>query len=211
MRIYEEMEQRSPEWKEVHRGKFTASIASKLLTPTGKVSTQYKGELGRIIAETLGLQEAEPSFDNYWMERGRDLEAEARKWLAVETGMDIHQVGFVESDSNLVGFSPDGYVMEEVGGIEVMIPVELKVPKPGTHLQWLLEGVLPDAHKQQMHFGLAVMGAPYGYFMSYNQDVEPLIVKVERDDYTDKMVDAIKVYEAEFHWAMKKVLGETDE
>jgi len=77
MIIHDDVEQGTDEWLELRRGKFTASIASKLITPTGRPSKQYKGEIGRIIAESMGWQEPEPFVQTYWMERGTELEAEA--------------------------------------------------------------------------------------------------------------------------------------
>lgn len=206
MKIHEVLEQGTPEWAEMRRGKFTASIASKLLTPTGKVSTQFKSEMGRIIAETLGLQEPEPFIETFWMARGSELESEARKWFMVETDLDVQQVGFIESDSQLVGCSPDGIIDDD----GVLVPLELKVPKPGTHISWLLMGELPKEHIQQVHFSMAVMGAPHAYFQSYNPDVEPLILRVERDDYTTAMENAIAVYESEFKWSLNKIMGGED-
>ena len=57
MAIYHDVEQRSNELYELRAGRFTASIASKLVTPTGKPSVQYRGEIARIIAEQMGLQQ----------------------------------------------------------------------------------------------------------------------------------------------------------
>jgi hypothetical protein len=204
--IHDVVEQGSEEWLDLRRGKFTASIASKLLTPTGKVSSQFKGEIGRIIAESLGLQDPEPFMETYWMARGTDLEGEARDWFSVETDYPVEQVGFVESDSHLVGFSPDGVMVHDPLK-PTFIWLELKVPKPSTHVKWLINGVLPSEHTGQVHFSMAVSGAPFGYFMSYNPDLQPLIVRVERDDYTEKMVDAIAVYENEFKWAFNLITG----
>jgi hypothetical protein len=209
--VHDVLEQGTDEWLDIRRGKFTASIASKLLTPTGKVSTQYKAEMGRIIAETLNMQPPEPFVETYWMARGTELEEEARSWFSVETGYEVGQVGFIESDSNLVGVSPDGTIEVPYGNEQFhLIPLELKVPKPSTHISWLLMGCLPKEHTQQVHFSMAVTGAPYAYFMSYNPDIDPLIIRVERDDYTEKMVAAIAVYEAEFKWSLNRIIGDND-
>jgi hypothetical protein len=222
MIIHDKVEQGTDEWLALRKGKFTASIASKLLTPTGKVSVSYKDEMGRIIAETLGLQPPEPHIETYWMARGSELEAQARKWFTVDTGFDVEEVGFIESDSHLIGVSPDGvinaYPTDEDGnpvpdgeGVVLdLIPLELKVPKPSTHISWLIQGVLPKAHIQQVHFSMAVTGAPYAYFMSYSPDIEPIILRVERDDYTEKMVNAIEVYEADFKWSFNRIMGEAN-
>jgi hypothetical protein len=211
MIIHDKVEQGTPEWLELRKGKFTASIAKKLLTPTAKVSTQFRGEMGRIIAETLNLQPPEPHIETYWMARGSELEEEARDWFTVDTGLAVSEIGFIESDSHLVGCSPDGLVTGAVKGLTETIPLELKVPKPSTHITWLIKGELPPEHLGQVHFAMAVTGAPFAYFMSYSPDITPLIIRVERDDYTEKMVNAIAVYEAEFKWSLNSIIGDTDE
>ena len=200
MIIHDKVEQGTEEWFDLRRGKFTASIASKMVTPTGRPSTTYRAEIGRIIAESLGWQEPEPFIQTEWMRRGTELEDEARKWFTVMTGLDVKEVGFIESDDHMTGFSPDGLTYDR-------IPVEIKVPKPSTHIGWLLEGALPKEHRAQVHFGLAITGAPHAWFMSYATQCEPLIIKVEHDDYTETMVKAINNYAAEFEAAYKTITG----
>ena len=210
--IIHDIEQRSPEWYALRAGKITASVASKLVTPTGKLSTTYRSEIGRILAESLGWQEPEPMIQTYWMERGTELEAEARRWFTVETGLAVREVGFIESDGGLSGFSPDA-IAEHYEDVEGewqnywRIPVEIKVPKPSTHIKWFLEGGMPKEHKAQVHFGLAITDAPHAYFMSYSQYCAPLIEKIERDDYTETMAKAINNYCAEFEAAYKTIAG----
>jgi hypothetical protein len=190
--------QRTPEWDRLRRGCLTASLASKLVTPTGKPSIQYKGEIARIIAERMGLQEPEFIKPTYWMERGINMEKEAMNWFMVETGADVEEVGFVTMDSNpYIGASPDGMIGN--------IPLELKVPKPSTHIRYLLEGGVPKEYIPQVHFQMVVCGAPYAYFSSYCPEVEPLIVKVEWGDYTEQMVHQIAKYESEYETAWRKI------
>jgi hypothetical protein len=203
--IIHQVEQRSEEWFAIRAGKITASVASKLVTPTGKRSVQYRGEIARVIAEARGLQEPELLKPTYWMERGVDMEDEARAWFEVETGLATEVVGFIESDDHLSGFSPDCITAQGT------IAVELKCPKPSTHIQWLMDGILPKEHLGQCHFGMAITGARYTYFMSYCPEIEPLIIKLERDDYTQTMVDAIANYIDEFKSAYEKVTGESYE
>jgi putative phage-type endonuclease len=200
---FHHVEQRTAEWDALRRGKLTASSASKLVTPTGKLSTQYKGEIARIVAERMGLQEPEFIHPTYWMERGINLEEEASNWFQVETGLDVEPIGFVEDEDGFVGASPDGIIRDN-------IPLELKCPKPSTHIQWLLDGCVPKEHIAQVHFQMALCEAPYAYFSSYNPEVAPLIVKVEWSDYTDTMVKAIKVYKAAFIDAINTIKGERD-
>jgi len=198
--IFHDVEQRTPEWDVLRAGKLTASMAKKLVTPTGKASTQYRAEIARIIAERMGLQEPEFIKPTYWMERGVNLEAQAQAWFEVETDLEVKQVGFVSDEDGLVGASPDGIIGKNV-------PLELKCPKPSTHLQYLMEGRMPKDHIAQVHYQIALCNAPYGYFCSYNPDVRPLILRVDRDDYTKTMEEGIKKYKAEFIAAVKLIEG----
>jgi putative phage-type endonuclease len=206
--IVHTMEQRSPEWYEVRAGKLTASCAGKLITPTGRPSTQYKGEIARILAEQQGLQEPEQLRPSYWMERGIDMEEEAQRWLAVETGLDIEPVGFIEDHTGYFGVSPDGIIRED----ETIIPVELKCPKPSTHIQWLIEGGVPKEHLAQVHMAMLIAKSRFAYFMSYCPECQPLIVKVEIDDYTQTLADQMDVYIDEMEDAQQKLFpGGNDE
>jgi hypothetical protein len=205
MNIHEGI-QSGEEWDDLRAGRITGSVSKKFITAKGNPSTQAKGEVGRIIAESLGLQEPVPHPVTYWMERGTDMESEARKWMQVVIGYEIHQCAFI-SDGDDAGFSPDGYTMEN----DILIPAELKVPKPGTHISWLLDGGLPDDHKQQCHFSLVITDAPYMRFMSYHPDMRPLSIKVERGEYTDKLAAELKKFRAALATAKQQIMIGEDE
>ena len=206
--IVHTMKQGTPEWDEIRKAKITASVASKMITPTGKPSVQADGYIGTLLAEAAGLQDPEPIPQTYWVERGSDLEKEARKWLQVRLNAPVHECGFIESPDGLSGFSPDGYVVED----GYLIPVELKVPKPSTHINWFIGGSLPNDHKGQVHFAIERTGAPYSYFMSYNPMLTPLLVKVPRDDYTESVGLALAAFTAKMNDARIALFGnETEE
>lgn len=199
-----DVEQKSAEWYALRAGKLTASQASKLITPTGKLSTQYRSEIGRIIAEGKGWQDPEDEgVETYWMAQGMTVEPEARCWLEVERDIVLEQCGFISSDDKMIGFSPDAYYLEAPH----LIPVEIKCPKPSTHIKWLLEGGVPTEHRPQVHFGLVVTGAPYSIFMSYNPNVEPLIEVVQRDEFTTALEGYIQTYKADLATAWEQITG----
>lgn len=183
--IVHDVQQGTPEWFDVRRGVFTASIASKLLTPTGKLSAQRHDEVARLVAERLGLQEPGAPFSTEWTDRGIDMEGEARDWFQFVNGSSVDVVGFVTSSySEWIGCSPDA-----ISGVNE--PVELKCPKPSTHLRWLVANELPKEHIQQVHFQMVVCGAGRGWFMSYSPPLRPLLIEVPWDEYTDAMSAAI--------------------
>jgi hypothetical protein len=206
--VYHDVEQRTPEWDLLRAGRLTASLAPKLVTPTGKPSIQYKAEIGRIIAEQRGLQPPEFLKPTYWMDRGTNMEAEALAWFEVETDLIVHPVGFVTSGCDLIGGSPDGIIRLGDGS---MIPLELKVPKPATHITRYLAGGLPKDHIGQVHYQMALCEAPYAYYASYSPNVAPLILKVMWSEYTDTMVKAFDLYRDEFRNAIKILDGVEDE
>ena len=201
--IIHEIEQYTPEWWALRAGKFTGSIAGKLVTPTGRKSTTYRSEIATLIAEAMGWQDPPDRVETEWMTIGSNMEDEARKWFTVETGLAVKECGFIEKN-NMVGLSPDGYVDEGDNGF---ITVEFKVPKPSTHIGWLLEGGMPKDHMAQVHFALAVTGNPHAYFMSYSRHCAPLLIKVERSDYTDLMLSQIEAFEKEYREAFKTITG----
>lgn len=200
--IMHHMEQRTPEWNAIRRGKITASVADKMITPTGKPSIQAKPFIGQILAEQLGLQEPNDIPQTEWVERGVDNENESSLWFQVETGLKVEHCGFIESDDHLCGFSPDGYIPLD----GVAIPLELKNPMPSTHIGYLLEGELPKAYKAQCHFAMVIAEAPHMYFMSYCAGLPALVLKVERDDYTLAVEVALEVFTKDLI-AARKLIG----
>jgi hypothetical protein len=203
-----DVKQYSDEWWALRRGRLTSSQADTLLTPTGKISTQYKATLCRNLAMMLGWQEQDQdNFSTQWTERGSALEAEALSWLAVDQDINGDRVGFVTCESvynGLVGTSPDAIYRNESGD---WCPIEIKCPMPATHIKYLLEGDLPKEYQAQVHFHMAVMGSPEAVFMSYSPDCEPLIIRVAADSKTDAMLAALGVYVDEFKAAHLRVTG----
>lgn len=187
MKFHRDIEQGSPEWLALRRGRITSTDASNLLTPTGRPSASAAALRGRVLAEKLDLQDADPTFLSEWMSRGLGMEEEARRWFSFETGLTLEIVGFVEVN-DWVGFSPDALASETL----CMVPLELKCPKPSTHLKWLEAGVLPPEHVGQVHFAMACMEAPFGYFTSYCPGLPAMILQVLSDDYTAAMAEAIE-------------------
>jgi len=175
--------QGTPEWFEARAGKITASNFDKILTPTGKLSSQAEKYLYQVAGEAV-LGTCEESYTSTWMQRGSDLEVEARQFFELATGLSVEQVGFV-SDGG-IGCSPDGLIGED-GGLEI------KCPRLSNHVGYVLKGELPPEYKPQVQGSLLVTGRKFWYFMSYFPGMEPLILKVERDEkYIQALARALK-------------------
>lgn len=173
MRIIE-CEQGSPEWLQARLGIPSASSYSKLVTTTGKASAQATGYINQLVAERIT---GEPTFFQVTdpMQRGMDLEPQARTAYEMETGSWVMQVGFLMHDTLQAGASPDGLIGKN-GGLEI------KCPSAHTHVEYLRDGDLPIKYFQQVQGCLWISGRDWWDFMSYHPKMEPLIVRVFRDE-----------------------------
>ncbi len=189
------MEQRSEEWFRARAGRITASNINKILTPTGKLSKQAEDYIFELCAACVRPDEI--SFEgNMHTDRGELLEPEACELFTERKGFDVRKVGFItRADCPVLGCSPDRLIYVDGkpdGGLEVKCPLGKK------HARWLFEGILPDEHKNQVHASMVVTGLPYWYFMSYCLGFEPFIIKVLRDDYTDKLEEIMIPFAAQY-------------
>lgn len=188
MKIWPAMEQRSEAWFRARAGRLTASKFHRLLTPTGKDYAQWRDLAIEMCCSRIRPDEIAWE-GNYHTDRGEALEPEARNEFGNIMKLEVEQVGFILHDNELVGCSPDGMI--KIRG-EYAAGVEFKCPLSKNHAIYLLNGVLPDAYKAQVHGSMVVTGLPYWYFMSYCPGLKPFILRVERDEYTDKLADAIE-------------------
>jgi hypothetical protein len=173
MRIIE-CEQGSPEWLQARLGIPSASSYAKLVTTTGRASAQATAYINQLVAERIT---GEPTFFQVTdpMQRGMDLEPQARTAYEMETGNLVIQVGFLMHDTLQAGASPDGLVGKN-GGLEI------KCPSAHTHVEYLRDGDLPIKYFQQVQGCLWISGRDWWDFMSYHPKMEPLIVRVFRDE-----------------------------
>lgn len=184
MIIKENLLQGSEEWLESRMGKATASQAKRVITPTGKMSTMRVKYMREIARETVISNPLE-FLGNAATEWGNQHEDEAREMYMKITGHDVDEVGFCEREDGIIGFSPDGLVLNDE--MNVYKGLEIKCPNPDTHTNYLMEGVLPDEHKIQVHWSLAASGLESWDFMSYFPELNPFIIEVKADEFTEKV------------------------
>lgn len=166
--------QGTDEWRDIRLGIPTASNASKLLTSTGKASTQSKAYMHALAGERL-LGVPTETYKNETMVRGNLLEEEIRQSFEFIMDLEVEQVGFILDDSKRWGISPDGIINGSQG-------LEIKAPLISTHIGYLDKGKLPSAYKAQVQMSLLVTGFEAWYFCSYFPGLMPLILRIERDE-----------------------------
>lgn len=153
-------EQGSEEWLAARLGIPTATGFENIITATGKKSASYIKYMAELIEESiLGGGD---TFKSGFMERGNQLEPQARAAYEFLTGNDVIQVGGVYLNENRdVMVSPDGLIPSLQKGLEI------KCPKMSTHIRYLLEGGVPAEYVIQVQANLWVTGYETWDFVSY--------------------------------------------
>jgi hypothetical protein len=176
--------QYSPEWWLARVGRPTVSEFSRFITPAkGDLSKQADGYIADMLVEEISGPGDE--IQSHWMTRGLSMEDDARSFYEFEYDCDVDQCGLILNKG--AGWSPDGLI-GSAGAIEI------KVPKPSTHVQWLLKGGLPDEHKPQCHGALLIGELDWVDLISYAPGFRPLVVRVTASDYTDKVAKALEAF-----------------
>ncbi len=183
------VDQGSDAWLRARLGIPTASNFKRILTATGRLSTSSAQYMDELLAEwrTGAARRVEPS---QWMQRGIEMEPEARACYASLTDASVTQVGLVYGDARkLIAASPDGMV-----GAQGLL--EIKCPMPATHTAYLRAGELPPAYIPQVQGQLWVTKRKWCDFFSYHPgfaEHEQLLVRVVRDEhYIEKLGAAVE-------------------
>lgn len=170
--------QRTPEWIEIKRGKMSASNAETIIA-NGKGLETY---IYNLMAEYYSSAEKE-NYINADMQRGIDLEPEARLEFEFYTDLDVQEVGFIEYN-DFIGVSPDGLIGDD--GL-----IEIKCPNDSIYFKLLLSNNIKPEYIAQMQMQMYVTDRQYCYFVSYNPNFEKslYIKKINRDE---EMIEKLK-------------------
>lgn len=167
-----EAPQGSPEWLAARVGLVTASRAADVLArlKSGGEAAARRDYKMEICCERLTGISAADLFVSADMQRGTDLEPAARDAYEARTGLLVSQVGLLIHTELPVGGSPDGVVSDFEGLIEV------KCPRPATHLRYLRSGGVPMDYRPQLTHLLWLTGAPWCDFVSYSPAFPPWLM-----------------------------------
>ena len=150
-----------------------------LLTASNFAIAMGKGETRRKLMHKLRAERRtgiiESTHKTPAMQRGNDLEPEARLLSAFELGVDIQEVGLATNDRFPgLGASLDGLI-DSVGW-------ECKCPLQSTHDIYLWEQRLPPRYKWQVYGQMLICELEAMWFTSYYPGDETMHVKIERDE-----------------------------
>lgn len=166
---------------------------------TVKLSQSRTPYMHELLAEWLCGHELE-SFESEWMARGKELETQARAQYELDNGVMIQQVGLVKHDTLEVGCSPDG--LTENSGLE------LKCPKPHTHIKYLLANKCPSEYYCQVQGGMWLCEREQWDFVSFHPELPMLRVTVERnEEFIKQMSDHIAQFIEEMEAKRQQLEG----
>ncbi len=197
-----DVDQRSPEWFAARAGRITGTCADAMLAQgrtKGTESVQKRDLRLRLVCERITGQPQEDYFKTpAWMEHGVEREPDAFSAYELHTRSLVRRTGFIAHNDLPIGCSLDGDV-DDCTGI-----IELKCPKPSTHLRYLRSTGVPTDYLRQITHNLFVTGAEWCDFVSFDDRLgADLALVVRRIWRTD--VDL-----AAYELALRLFLGEVE-
>lgn len=179
------MQQNTQEWLDFRRNKIGASDAPIIMS-VSPYTTRYQ----LYESKTMGKDKAK----NIYMQRGHDLEQEARSSCE-----DIYSMLYMEEIhlSPIVAQSSDyDWMIASLDGIDMdkNIAVEIKCPGQKDH-QTAVNGKIPEHYIPQLQHQMAVTGYDHIYYYSYRTEdgANPVMLECKRDNsYIATLVEAEK-------------------
>lgn len=202
MKIHTEIAQGTEEWLNMRRGRLTASNA-QAIGANGKGLDTY---VLTLMAEKYATVQEE-QYTNGHMERGNELEDQARTIYELENDVTIEQVGGVSD--GYVWVSPDGLIGED-GGIEIKCHNNVK------HFGIILNGLkaVDTKYIWQVQMNLLITGRKWWDLVCYNPNFEQSLItfRIEPDEAKHEKlklgieagIEKIKSYDKQYNALWKK-------
>jgi exodeoxyribonuclease (lambda-induced) len=165
--------QRTEEWFKLRAGIPTASEAGKLVTSTGKKSSQITDYSYQLAAELYAGKPLDRWEGNQWTDRGGDLELIALTEYSRIKDATIDVVGFCTVDDGTYGCSPDGLLADGIA--------EIKCLAAKNHIKNMVyydkyKAAMPD-YIPQTQMQMLVCEREWCDMMFYHPDLPPLIIR----------------------------------
>ena len=191
MNMEEVVYQNTLEWKLKRIGKVTASRVKDIMPlKSGKYSTKRETYLRECVVGRFGVI-PDDIYVSKEMAHGIETEPLARAVYEQLRDLKLGEISEIDiiNHPSIPNFSasPDGLV-----GSEGML--EIKCPTSQTHLEYILDGVVPDEYVYQMATQLACSGRKWVDFFSFdnripNDKLHHFLIRYERDESLIKEIE----------------------
>lgn len=197
IRYHPEVIQGSEEWHAIRCGLITASEMKYVITPTLKVADNEKTRthVWELAAQRISRY-VEPTYIGDDMVRGWEDEIKARAMYTQVTGHAVEETGVITNDrwGFTIGYSPDGVVTGENGGIECKS--RRQKYQVQTVVEWHRNKTIPTDYVIQVQTGLLVSEWDWIDLVSYSGGLRMPIMRVFPDPVIhDAIVNATGEFE----------------
>ena len=187
-------EQHSEEWFNIRLGRMTASNAVAIgNNGTGLDTYCYKLAAEILTGKSVEIKNIEA------MDRGNEIEPDARATFEFEKNIDVKQIGFA-SYGDYAGCSPDGLIDND--GL-----IEIKCPLNNNYVKLLAGGNIESKYIWQMQMQMAILERSYCYFVAYNPNFKRSLFtkKINADTVKiDAIFKGLEIGEAKIKEILKK-------
>jgi putative phage-type endonuclease len=173
--------QQDESWMLARVGMFTASRAADLMARTKTGPSASRANLLTLLAVERITGQPVETYQNAAMQRGIDMEAEARDAYSFETGCAVIECGFITHDTlPHTGASPDGLI-GDIGLVEIKCPANME-----KHLDAIRTGAHAQEYRWQLQHQMLVTGRAWVDAVSYDprfpDGLQLAITRVHRDE-----------------------------
>ena len=192
--IYDQIEQNSEEWHRVRLGLPTASTFSQLLA---KGEGKSRRALMRRLAGEIITGEPGETFRSSSMDRGHEMESEARAFYSLMADNEPRLVGFVRNE--IAGCSPDALIGED--GV-----LEIKTAKPEVLIEIMERDTFPPEHVAQTQGALWVTQRDWIDLIVFWPKFPPFIKRAKRDPaYIMTLKSEVARFTDELHELVERI------
>lgn len=185
-------------WHKLRLGLPTASKFDKIVTPVKLQATKSstsEAYMCQLLAEWIIGQPCDMG-GNKFMERGTELEPDARKLYALLNTVKVDRVGFCTTDDGTIGCSPDGLIKVD-GQVVAVGGLEIKCPMAPGHVKYLLDAIankgqaelLYSEYRLQVQGSLFVTKLDWWDIVSYAPGMPLVVYRVEPEDYVQRALE----------------------
>lgn len=187
-------DQGSVDWFAVRLGLPTASqFATVMAKGEGKTRATY---MRKLVGEIITGEWSE-GYSNVHMERGKEMEGDARNLYSFVQDVEPYQIGFVRNGPK--GCSPDSLV-GDAGALEI------KTCLPHIQIERLIAQRVPPEHMAQCQGALWVCEREWIDFVSFWPKMPLLVKRMYRDEeYIARLSDEIDRFNEDLAAMVEKV------
>ena len=203
-----DVEQGSDAWFAARAGKLTASRVKALVAKTKSgYSTSRANMITQLALERMTGHVEQNTYTSPAMQRGTDLESEARDYYAFDRDVFVSEVGMVihpEPEYDFITCSPDGLIDDD-GLVEIKCPASM-----AKMVSYLEKDAHAKEYRVQLQMQLLVTGRQYvdavGYDPRFPDGLKMAVCRVEADkEYQEELLSEMLKANTEINQLIEKL------